>query len=408
MQEENYEERDAQMLSVEDLFLGVQESYSEAQQRAQEENKSFAKTEFFRMDKYGIYRLRILPIAPKTDGTTDRKSYEYPVHQMLLEIEKPGGNSKQNYLYVNVPRATDAGYSLDLIDMYRKMAVSEVKEAGDEKLAEKINGGSFGGGLKFTYAHALYLFDMNERAKGVQLLTLSHSQYKDLDDRKFKLWHKKLAKNPQYPCPISSPFHAYPVEIERKKNGNKTEYLVSIDNESDVDQLTKEELTALMNAPRIPEVIYRYSRYQFEATIEFLNQCDTKYGLHLMETDELKIAIETLRAELPKDDTSTFTFDKRNKDTKENASNGIFLDDLIYRFEELQGKSLGDKTEEGQELRALIRSFIEQEKLSIRVTRQTTNADLLDQIETAIEGNGSGNGSEDTPGEEETTRNRRR
>ena len=35
-------------MSVEEMFLGVQESYQEAQLRAQEENRAFARTEFFR------------------------------------------------------------------------------------------------------------------------------------------------------------------------------------------------------------------------------------------------------------------------------------------------------------------------------------------------------------------------
>lgn len=76
-------------MSVEEMFLGVQESYQEAQLRAQEENRAFARTEFFRMDKFGTYRLRILPIAPNPDGSPTRPGYEYPVHQLLLELEKP-------------------------------------------------------------------------------------------------------------------------------------------------------------------------------------------------------------------------------------------------------------------------------------------------------------------------------
>lgn len=44
-------------MSVEEMFLGVQESYQEAQLRAQEENRAFARTEFFRMDKFGTYRV---------------------------------------------------------------------------------------------------------------------------------------------------------------------------------------------------------------------------------------------------------------------------------------------------------------------------------------------------------------
>lgn len=372
-------------VSVENLFLNVQESYEEAQARAAEENKTFAKTEFFRMDRMGTYHLRILPLAPTADGQIERKSYQYPVHQLILEIEKPSTNGKQQFTYATVTRAIDAGYSLDIIDTYRKLSVDAAKEAGNEKLAEKIAGGSFGGGLKFSYSHAMYILNLDERAKGIQLLTLSHSQFKELDERRFKLWQKKLAKNQAYPCPISSIRDAYPIEVEKKKNGSKTEYLINIDNESEADILSREELTLLLNIPRIPEITLRYSRYQFEATLEFLKQCDIKYGLQIMHLPDMQEAIETLRTELPKDDTSTFSFDKRTKDAKDNASTNVLSLDFLYEhFEELQEQSLGDKTEEGQELRGMIRSYIEQEKLPVRVTRSTTNQMLLDMIEEAL------------------------
>ncbi len=390
--QENSEGKDIQNLSVEELFLKAQESFEEAQKRALEENKSFTKTEYFRMDKIGTYRLRILPVAPNHDGTSDRRSYEYPVRQMLMELEKPtNGTGKPSSMYVTVPRATDAGYSIDLIDTYRKLAVAEAEEKDDKKLAEKIGGGSFGGGLKFNYGHAMYILDLNERAKGIQMLTLSHSQFKELDDRKFKLWQKKLAKSPGFPCPISSVYNAYPVEIEKKKNGGKTEYVIEIDNESDNDILTGEELNKLLNLTRIPEIIYHYSRYQYEATIVFLKQCDSKYGLSVMANFEMQAVAEKLGAELPKEDTSSFSFDKRTKDSKEAAANeaGILIDDLFNRFDELQEKGLGDKTEEGQELRALIRNFIDQNKLSIRVTRSTLNKDLLDMIDEAMQDDGA-------------------
>ncbi len=378
------EEKGVEMASVEELFLSIQESYAEAQTRAMEENKAFAKTEFFRFDKMGVYRLRILPIAPSKEDAVERKGYEYPVRQLLMELERPGGG-KQPSVYVGVCRATDAGFSLDLIDTYRRIAVNTARDAGDEKLAEKIGGGSFGGGLKFNFGHAMYIIDLKERTKGIQLMTLSHAQFKELDERKFKLWEKKIAKNPHHPCPISSVYNAYPVEIERRKNGNKTEYYISIDNESDNEILSPDELTLLMNTPRIPEIIYRYSRYHYEATLVFLKQCDVKYGLKVMETDEMVETIETFQSEIPTEDTSAFSFDKRGKDSKDNAdSNAITLDMLFDRFEELKEKGLTDKTEEGQELRSLIRTFIEQEKLSVRVTRSTTNCELLDMIEDAV------------------------
>lgn len=392
-------------MSVENLFLSTQESYEEAQARAAEENKTFAKTEFFRMDKSGTYRLRILPLAPSPDGQIERKSYQYPVHQLILEIEKPSTNGKVQYVYATATRAIDAGYSLDIIDTYRKLSVDAAKQAGNEKLAEKISGGSFGGGLKFSYSHAMYILDLNERAKGIQLLTLSHSQFKDLDDKRFKLWQKKRAKNPEYPCTISSICDAYPIEIEKKKSGSKTEYLIGIDNESDPDILSKEELTQLLNTPRIPEVTLRYSRYQFEASLEFLKQCDIKYGLQVMQLPDMQEAIETLRAELPKDDTSTFSFDKRTRDSKDNAAiNALSLDFLFERFEELQEQSLGDKTEEGQELRGMIRSYIEQEKLPVRATRSTTNQMLLDMIEEAIHQNSDGTSESENSSETHSRR----
>lgn len=387
MQEEKFEEKEQQPLSVFELFAAAEETYEEAQARAAEENKSFVKTEFIKMDKFGTYTFRILPIAPKADGTIDRKSYEYPIHQLLMKIQKPSDNGKQQFTYVSVCRAGYAGYKTDLIDTYRKLAIAEAKAQNDDKLAEKLDDG-FQGGVKYDYSHAMYVFDMDERAKGIQLLRLSHSQFKTLDECKFKLWQKKLKKNPKYPCPISSIANAFPVEIEKKKNGAKTEYSINIDNESDVDVLTSEELTALLNAPRIPEVMYRYTRFHFEATLIYLKQCDEQFDLKVMGMDEMKEAIESLKAELPADDTSSFSFDKKGDgdSDKDNASGVITIDSLFDMYDELQEKGLNDKTEEGQELRGKIREFIEQEKLEIRMTRTTTNAMLLDMIEDVLQG----------------------
>jgi len=387
MQEEQKNEAPgANGMSVEEIFLKSQVSYEDAQRQAIEESTSFNKTEFFRMDKLGTYRLRVMPLAPNADGTLDRKSFRIPVHHLLMELEKPSTENKPSFVYVSVPRATQAGYEDDLIDTYRKLAIDIATENGDEKLADKIKGGSYGGGLRFNYEHALYILDMNERAKGLQLLYLSHAQYCDLNERRMKLWQKKLDKSPNYPCPISSVYNAYPVEIEKKKNGGKTEYIIGIDNEADNDALSIDELNRLLSAPRIPEVVYRYSRYHFEATLEFLKQCDARYGLHIMETGEMIKVIEKMKLDIPKEDTSSFSFDKRSKDSKNNADeNELSFDMLVNKYDELQSQSLGDKTEEGQELRAQIRAFIEQEGLPVRVTRSTTNSGLLDLIEEALQ-----------------------
>ena len=150
-------------------------------------------------------------------------------------------------------------------------------------------------------------------------------------------------------------------------------------------------------------IIYRYTRYHLGATVEFLKQCDGIYGMRLMETDEMKEVIQQLSDELPKEDTSSFSFDRRTKDNKDNVQDGtgISLDDLLEYYDELRRQDLGDKTEEGQELRAMIRSYIEQEALSVRVTRSTSNRELLELIESEMEGPKPTDTPEDAPREEE-------
>lgn len=114
-----------------------------------------------------------------------------------------------------------------------------------------------------------------------------------------------------------------------------------------------------------------------------------------MEMDEMKQSIEALEAEIPADDTSSFSFDKKSKDgdnndgSSDNSEGIITIDILFDMFDDLNDKGLGDKTEEGQELRAKIREFIEQEGLKTRITRATTNSALLDMIEEELQ-NGTG------------------
>ncbi len=382
LNQEELEKQQESNQTVEELFQESEMSFEEAQQRSIEENKTFSKTEFFRMDKLGTYRLRILPLAPSNNEKYQRKGYEYPTRSLLLEINKPSGIGDGKPIYTTVPRTIDAGFSVDLIDTYRKLAVDEALARGNEDMADKIAGGSFGGGLKFNYSHSMYILDLSERAKGIQLLSISHAQFKSLEEQKFNIWQKLLTTTPNHPCPISSIKDSFAVEICKKKKGSKTEYSVVIDVIGGTHPTTTEELSTLVNAPRIPEITYRYSRYQLEATVEYLRQCDQRYDMSIMETTQMLEAIETLSCELPKEDTSSFSFDKRTKGARDNASK-IIIDDLFNTYEELEEEGLGDKTEEGQTLREMIRTFIEQEGLKVRMSRTTSNKDLLDMIEKA-------------------------
>ena len=55
-----------------------------------------------------------------------------------------------------------------------------------------------------------------------------------------------------------------------------------------------------MASPRIPDIIYRYTRYHLGATVEFLKQCGSLYCMNLMATYEIKQPVQTLTVQMPK------------------------------------------------------------------------------------------------------------
>jgi hypothetical protein len=231
----------------------------------------------------------------------------------------------------------------------------------------------------------MYVLDPNKRSEGVQLLTLSYSQYKDLEERKLQVWKKLLQQNPKCPCPISSVADAYLVEITRKEENKKTTYSFNVDVLSGTDALTEEEIQALLDTPRIPDTQYRYNRFHLEATIEYLKQYDAKMEMDVMSSKEIEEAITKISMELPADDKSHFSFDKKDRNGEGEESDDNSLDGLWSRYEKLEERGIGDKSDEGQELRDAIRDFIDDNDLAIRVTRGKTNKDLLYDIEDALE-----------------------
>ena len=402
--EEVKDQVDQEELGLMGQFESQEESYEEAVARAAEEDVSFTNIPVFSMQKLGTYAVRILPLAPAKNAADNRKSYEWPLHAFWANVTPPvdkNGKVRKDRS-IKVPRLdyTSLGVDVDLINTFRKLAVAEANENNDEKLAKKINEGSYSGGLKYTYEHAMFVFDMDEREKGVQQLNLSHAQFKELEEAKFKMWKKLIAKDAKSPCPISSLYRAYPVEIDKKKDNDKTKYTITIDNMSEYVPLKEADMAAILKAPRVTEIIYRYSRFHFEATLEFLKQYQTKHDLHVLDTEEMKEAIQKVEDALPKDDQSHFSWDKKdNKDGEGDAQGGenetLTLDVLYDTYDQLVAKNLGDKTPEGQNLRSQILSFIEEEGLGVQATRRTTNIDLLEACEKEMQP-GIGNKSENT------------
>lgn len=392
------------MMSAMDIFALHQETFEEAKKKSNDESGNRAA--YLRFSQDGTYTVRILPLAPVIDAegnaTLPRKGYEYPVKELMLKIEdsKKDAKGKPKITYVNVCNAKYAFPNLpaDLIDTYVSTACDLY--ADDEALCKKLKESSFNGGLKWDSKRCMYVYDMDKRGDGLQILQLSYARYKELEDRKLKLW-AKLSKNNQVPCPISSISDAYALEITRKTEKKKTEYSFNIDTLSGTDKLSENELQALLDAPRLPEVLYRYSRFHLEATIAFLKQMDEKLGIEVMKEEAIAECIETIKLALPADDQSHFTLgggDAKNTaaNTEENG-----LDALWNEWQQLDDEGLDDKSDEGRNLRVSIKEFIEDNGLNIILGRTKTNLDLLNEIEDALAGDGGAAPAEQEEEEEE-------
>lgn len=389
------------MKSAFEYFQSQQETLNDAKEKSAKESRQ--STKYLRLSQDGTYTVRILPLAPVIDqdgnATMPRKGYEYPVKELVLKIKGQDNKGKEKTNFVNVCNAKYRFPELkeDLIDLYVRLACEIY--ADDEALCKKIKNSSFNGGLRYDSKRCMYIFDADKREDGIQILQLSYSQYKDLEDRKLDMWGKLIKKNPTVGCPISSIQDAYLLEIKRTTENKKTSYSFNIDNISGNDELTEEELQALLDAPRLPEIIYRYNRYHLEATIAFLEQYDEELGIDVMKEAEIKDCIDQIKLLFPADDTSHFNPNGRDNDgSQENTGND--LDSLWAAYDKLIEEGKDDKTEEGQDLRASIREFIEDNDLDIQITRRDTNEDLLNAIQEMMSDNDKKGDEEKEPEKE--------
>ena len=370
--------------SLFDVFAASQETFEDAKKKSSEESSKRAS--FFRVAKDGTYPMRILPLAPVQDKDgnflpLERKGYEYPLRSLMLKIEdsKKMVKGKPAITYVTVCNAKYAFKEIeaDLIDTYVNTACELY--ADDEKLCKKLREGSFSGGLKWDSRRCMYIIDLDNPGDGIQILQLSYSQYKDLEERKLSLWAKLNKNGKNVPCPISSIDSAYPVEIIRKTENNKPSYSFNIDTLGGHDVLEEEVLQRLLDTPRLPEQIYRYTRYHLEATIAYLTQLDEKFDIEVMNQEAVQKCIDQIKTLLPADDQSHFTLGGKDGDNKGDDSDD--LDALWKRLDAIYNAGLDDETAEGQELRTSIMEYIDANKLNVKVNRKMTNEDILREID---------------------------
>lgn len=376
--------------SVFSLFAQAQMTFAEAEEKAKQEAGK-PKVERFRIGEDGDYTIRVLPLAPTLDENgnalpMERKGYEYPIHQLFLGINLPAKKGKKAKK-INIPviRATDKGIdkSVDLIDTYVRIA--KEMYAGDDELLKVVTGGSFGGGLRWSYQHAMYIIDLTggdkTRAKGPQLWQCSHSQYRSLDDAKLRLWTELKDDGGQETCPVSWFTNAYPIKVIRKTE-TKTEYTIEIGRKTlDVNE---SEVQKLLELPRIPELINRFTRYQLEAEIVFLQQYDELHQMDVCKEPDFIEAVEKLKGEMPADDTSHFDLANAGSDKNGKAAE-VTIDALWNEYDQIVDEGLSERSDEYQELREKIRQFAEDNELDVRLARSKNNQQLLDEIEKALD-----------------------
>lgn len=357
----------------------------EAAQKKYKEESGRPKVEYLRFKEDGDYTVRILPICPVLgdDGkwNLDKEGYEYPYHKNLLKIEKPAVKGKKpSYQYVNIIRATDdgVGKSVDLMDEYRRMASEE-----GEDIKKLVNGNSYSGGLRYSYAHAMWVLSDPKGKRELMMLDLSHSQYRDLEKRKINLWNElkqDAEEGEPVPCPVTSFGAAYPVVISRGEENKKTTYTFDIGRKTDT--LKDEDADKLNEAPRIPDVIFQFNRRMVEAELEFLKQYDEKHELNICESKEFKEIVAKLMGELSAEDQSHFNFS--SDDNKDGSEDEKSLDSFWERLDQIKQDGVERQDQPYQELLEDVRSYVEDNDLDIRISRGKDIEDILDEIDEAL------------------------
>lgn len=402
------------------LALMMEDAFTledQAEKDAAEAASSFTKIDRIR-PKVGTQSVRILPLIKGQE----RKGYEYPLQQLFLKIFVPDGkggfatdkNGKKVSTSVPVVNVRQVFPELkeDLITKYRIAAVAELKSRGaDEAIIKLIDGNAFGGGLKYDNKRVAYCIDANDKNPNhIQMLELSYSQYKDVEEAKKLTWNKlidydkKDGNDGRVFCPMTSVQNGRYLDIIGKEENKKISYTFSLsNNDRDVVQINAEQMAALMAMPLIPSEIYRYTRFHFTATMEFLYQYDMMYSIGVFDTEPIQNLASEIESMLSKDDTRVFEFKdvKVTAESDEDAPLTIdALDQMFTKFEE-SGES--EKSEAGNELRAKMKEFIAEEELEITVKRSHTLEDIWEMIINAVEGP-SGNQSDEEDDDEEETR----
>lgn len=389
---------EVQKMGLFSLFQQTAQTLDQAEAKAKSE-KGFEKIDRFRTPEEGEYVVRVLPLAPtgvdsegKPIMPMDRNGFEFQLYSTFLDIDQPADKKgKVKTLHIPVIKTTQKGVdkSVDLLEKY--LEIAKDMYADDDEVIELLTGQNSRHRIRFSNQRVMYVLDLTDGTpKGPMFWQVSTSSYKDIDNERRSVWTKeseKAAKKglPKPECPLCGLTQAWPLTITRTGTKfNDTKYAFKIDRGEEQLPLTEEQLQKLFDLPRIPDEIYHYTRYQMEATIEYLKQYDEKHDLEVCKDQEFLDAIEQLKGELSTDDNSHFSLSGDNTSGKDN-SRKITLESLNEAYDYIVDKGLGKDSDEYEELREDIRQFIEDNELDVVVKHSKKIEDLLEEIEEALD-----------------------
>ena len=391
-----------------ELIRNSAQTRQEAEIRAKEE-AGRERIDRFKMPDEGEYLVRVLPLAPSTniDGSPvmdengnlvypmDKKGCEFRLRSMIVELKgAPDKKGKSKSQYISFVQSTQAGvgYSVDIVDEYVRIAKDMY--ADDEAVMNLLTGNESRERISWSRQRCMYIYDVTDGTpKGPMMWQLSDAQWKSISAEQLSTWAKeeeKAKKKGLDPNSVHDPlcdfYEAWPLTITKTGKKLETKYSFKIDRGEDQMPLTPDQISRLLELPRIPDTIYHFSRYQLEAELVYLQQYDERHDLEVCKDEEFLEAVEKLKGELPADDTSHFTFGGGAKSNGK-ESTAITLDSLNQAYDYIIDKNLGRESDEYEALREDIRQFIEDNDLSdvVVVKHSKKIEDLLNELEEAIE-----------------------
>jgi hypothetical protein len=115
-----------------------------------------------------------------------------------------------------------------------------------------------------------------------------------------------------------------------------------------------------------------------EGTIVFLKQMDARHGINIMAEQEMIDCLDQVKMNLPADDQSHFSIDVNSDDEAANQSDTF--EQIYAQWLKMEADGVDDRSDEGNEFRTRLRTFVDDNDIDIHIKRQMTNGEAVQAI----------------------------